>query len=34
MNKMMILDVEMAYAGVSDTIHPVLLCDDENTVFI
>ncbi|MPM06697.1 putative metallo-hydrolase YflN [bioreactor metagenome] len=34
MNKLIILDVEMAYAGISDTIHPVLICDDENTVLI
>lgn len=34
MNKILILDVEMAYAGTADTIHPVLLSDDSHRVLI
>lgn len=34
MNRLIILDVEMSYGNNHEMIHPVVLCDDKNTVLV
>lgn len=34
MNKVVILEIEMTYGNVRDTIYPVVLCDSENYVLV
>jgi glyoxylase-like metal-dependent hydrolase (beta-lactamase superfamily II) len=34
MNKLVILNIEMSYGAVNDTIYPVVLCDDVNCILV